>query len=259
LAIVGFAVGADAYDRFMGRYSAPLAPGFADFAAVIESVRALDVGCGPGSLTAELVRRVGPAAVAAVDPSDTFVTAAHARYPGVDVRRASAERLPFDDHVFDATLAQLVVHFMSDPVAGLREMARVTRDGGVVAACVGDHAGGEGPLSRFWEAARALDPDVDDESGLAGAREGHLAELFGAAGLGAIEETVLRITVEHPTFEEWWEPFTLGVGPAGVHVARLDVIRQDELRERCRQMLPAAPFAVTARAWAARGRAYSSS
>jgi SAM-dependent methyltransferase len=251
---VSFAVEADAYDRFMGRYSAPLAPVFADFAAVADASRALDVGCGPGSLTAELVRRLGPAAVAAVDPSDSFVAAAHARYPAVDVRRATAEHLPFEDRAFDATLAQLVVHFFSDPVVGLREMVRVTRDGGVVAACVWDHNGRDGPLSLFWEAARGLDRDVEGESHLAGTREGHLAQLFAAAGLDAIEETALGITVEHPTYDEWWEPFTLGVGPAGAYVAGLDAIRQGELRERCRQMLPPAPFSVTARAWAARGR-----
>jgi len=251
---VTFAVAADAYDRFMGRYSAPLAPVFADFAAVVDGTRVLDVGCGPGCLTAELVRRLGPAVVAAVDPSDTFVTAAETRCPGVDVRRASAEPLPFEARVFDVAMAQLVVHFMREPVVGLREMARVTRDRGVVAACVWDHNGGQGPLSVFWDAVRALDRDVEDESRLAGTREGHLGQLFGEAGLEAIEETSLRVTVEHPTFEDWWEPFTLGVGPAGVHVAGLDVIRQGELRERCRQLLPSAPFAVTARAWAARGR-----
>ena len=158
---MNFAVGADAYDRFMGRYSAPLAPVFADFAAVVGGSRVLDVGCGPGSLTAELVRRLGPAAVAAVDPSESFVTAAHARFPAVDVRRATAEQLPFEDRAFHATLAQLVVHFMSRPVVGLREMARVTRDGGVVAACVWDHEGREGPLSLFWDAARELDPAPD--------------------------------------------------------------------------------------------------
>lgn len=251
---MSFAVGADAYDRFMGRYSAPLAPAFAEFAVVVDALRVLDVGCGPGALTAELVRRLGPAAVAAVDPSDTFVNAAQERHPAVNVRRATAEQLPFEDQAFDATLAQLVVHFMREPVVGLREMARVTRQGGIVAACVWDHAGGEGPLSLFWDAAREVDRDVDDESRLAGTRKGQLAQLLREAGLHAIEETALGITVEHPTFEDWWEPFTLGVGPAGGYVAGLDVIRRGQLRERCRDMLPTAPFAVTARAWAARGR-----
>jgi SAM-dependent methyltransferase len=250
---VSFTVAADAYDRFMGRYSVPLAPQLADFAAVARGQRVLDVGCGPGALTAELVTRLGPAAVSAVDPSEPFVAAARERHPGVSVRRASAEELPFEDQAFDAALAQLVVHFMADPVVGLREMARVTRKQGVVAACVWDHAGGQGPLSLFWEAARALDSDVEDESQLAGAREGHLMQLFKAAGLHEIEESALSVTVEHSSFEEWWEPFTLGVGPAGAYAAGLDARRLARLRERCRDRLPTAPFVVTARVWATRG------
>jgi SAM-dependent methyltransferase len=252
---VGFDVAGEAYDRFMGRYSLLLSPQLADLAGVNGGQRVLDVGCGPGALTAELVTRLGPEALSAVDPSEPFVAAARARNPGVDVLQASAEQLPFPDDAFDAALAQLVVHFMSDPVAGLAEMARVTRPDGVVAACVWDHGGGRGPLSLFWEAARELDPEIDDESQLAGVREGHLAELFEAAGLHEIEETALSANLEHPSFEEWWEPFTLGVGPAGSFVAGLDAERQAELRENCRTLLPNAPFVVTAQAWAARGLA----
>ena len=250
---MSFIVGADEYDRFMGRYSAPLAPQFAELARVAAGQRALDVGCGPGSLTAELVRRLGPGAVSAVDPSEPFVAAARERHPGVSVLRAAAEDLPFEDGGFDAALAQLVVHFMVDPVAGLREMARVTRADGLVAACVWDHAGGRGPLSVFWHAARDLDPRVEDESSLAGAREGHLGELFRSAGLREIEASALSVSVEHPSFEAWWEPFTLGVGPAGGHAAGLDAEQQARLRERCRELLPEPPFALTALAWAARG------
>ena len=146
--------------------------------------RVLDVGCGPGALTAELVSRVGAASVSAVEPSASFAAAARERLPGVEVRQAAAEQLPFADGTFDAALAQLVVHFMADPVQGLREMGRVTRPGGMVAACVWDHAGGRGPLAAFWSAVRELDPAADDESGLAGVREGHLARLFAQAGLG---------------------------------------------------------------------------
>jgi SAM-dependent methyltransferase len=250
---MSFDVGADAYDRFMGRYSLPLASQLADFAGVAAGQRVLDVGCGPGALTTELVRRLGAANVAAVDPSEPFVEAARERHPGVSVQRAAAEGLPFADQEFDTALAQLVVHFMADPVAGLREMARVTRKGGVVAACVWDHAGGQGPLSLFWEAALELDPGAKGESQLAGSREGHLAELFEAAGRHDIEETALSVRVEHPSFEDWWEPFTLGVGPAGTHVAGLDAEGQALLRERCRELLPAAPFVPPARAWSARG------
>jgi SAM-dependent methyltransferase len=225
---VSFDVAAEAYDRFMGRYAVLLSSQMADLAGVRDGQRALDVGCGPGALTAELVARLGPAAVAAVDPSEPFVAAARARYPNVNVLQASAEQLPFADQTFDAALAQLVVHFMSDPVTGLAEMARVTRQGGVVVACVWDYGGGQSPLSPFWQGARELDPNVD-ESGLAGAREGHLAALFEAAGLTAIEEAALSVSLEHPSFEEWWEPFTGGVGPAGSYVAGLDQERQAEL------------------------------
>ena len=250
-----FNVAAEFYDRFMGRYSVLLAPQLADLAGVAEGHRVLDVGCGPGALTTELVRRLGPAAVVAVDPSEQFVAAARTRHPGVSVQQATAEQLPFPDESFDAALAQLVVHFMADPVAGLGEMGRVTRKQGVVTACVWDHAGGKGPLSLFWEAAHALDPEVKDESQLAGTRKGHLTELFRAARLHSVEETALSVSVEHPSFEEWWEPFTFGVGPAGAHVAGLDSASEAQLRDLCRELLPAAPFVVTARAWAARGLA----
>jgi SAM-dependent methyltransferase len=247
---VSFAVDAASYDRFMGRYSLLLAPQLADFAGVAAGQRVLDVGSGPGALTAELVARVGATNVVAVDPSPPFVAALRERLPGVEAERASAEALPFADGGFDAALAQLVVHFMADPVAGLRELARVTRAGGVVAASVWDHAGERSPLTVFWRAARELDPGSRDESELAGAREGHLVELLRSAGLERIEVSEHEAPFEAASFEAWWEPFTLGVGPAGQYVARLDEEARIALRERCRELLPDAPRAV---AWAARG------
>ena len=247
---MSFDVSADAYLRFMGRYSEPLAVQFADLAEVQSGQRLLDVGCGPGALTAELVRRTGAQAVSAVEPSASFAAAARERLPGVDVRRSAAEQLPFPDDTFDAALAQLVVHFMTDPVRGLREMSRVTRPGGMVAACVWDHAGGHGPLTAFWTAVRELDPAADDESGLAGVREGHLARLFAQAGLGQARATTLTVRVRYDSFEQWWEPFTLGVGPAGTHVASLTPDRRAELREQCRRLLPAGPFEISATVWA---------
>jgi SAM-dependent methyltransferase len=251
--IVVFDVTADAYAQFMGRYSEPLAVGFADLAGVGVRSRALDVGCGPGALTAVLVDRLGPANVAAVDPSPPFVAAAQERHPGVDLREASAEALPFSDATFDAALAQLVVHFMKDPAAGLREMRRVTKPGGTVAACVWDHGGGRGPLSVYWKAVKELDPAAEDESDRAGSRGGHLGELLRAAGLQDVTETELRVDVVHPTFEDWWAPFVSGVGPAGQYIAGLEPEQQNRLRERCRELYGDPPFTLTAIAWAARG------
>jgi len=238
----------------MGRYSSQLSPQLADLAGLPLEGRILDVGCGPGALTAELARRAGPERVTAVDPSEEFVAAVRDRHPGVQAICAPAEKLPFDGGFFDATVAQLVVNVMDDPVAGLREMARVTRDGGVVAACVWDFTDG-GPIGPFWNAARALDPAVETGSVCPGSRAGHLADLFRAAGIGDIVDGAVTVEVEHATFEDWWEPFTLGVAPSGAHVAGLEPDRRTALRELCRERLPEPPFVVSAKAWLARGAA----
>jgi SAM-dependent methyltransferase len=251
---MSFEVAAESYARFMGIYAEPLAVQFADFAGVVPGSRALDVGCGPGALTAELTRRLSAAAISAIDPSESFVSAFRERFPGIDVRLGPAEELPFDDDVFDRTLAQLVVHFMTDPVTGLREMNRVTRPGGVVAACVWDHAGGGGPLSLFWCAVADVDPEEPGEAELAGTREGQLLDLAEAAGLVDAEAGKLTVDVPFATFDEWWEPFTLGVGPAGAYVARLDPERRDELRAACARRLPDPPFVISATAWAVRAQ-----
>ncbi len=252
--MVSFNVPADAYARFMGQYAEPLAGLFVELADVRPGQHALDVGCGPGALTGLLVDRLSGPAVAAIDPSAPFVAATAARFPDVDVRSGVAEHLPFQDDSFDRTLAQLVVHFMSDPVAGLREMARVTSPGGLVAACVWDHAGDTGPLATFWQAVRDIDPGASDESDLAGTREGHLAELCEAAGLASTESSKLTVRVRFATFADWWEPYTMGVGPAGAYVAQLDEPGRDAVRSRCAQRLPAAPFEVSASAWCVRAR-----
>ena len=244
-----FLVPAEAYGRFMGRFSEPLAAVFADACGVRAGQRVLDVGCGPGALTAELVRRLGPDAVTAIDPSPPFVEAAATRFPRVDVRTGAAEDLPFADASFDAALAQLVVHFMADPVAGLREMGRVTRPGGTVGACVWDFGEGGSPLSVFWRAAREVDPEAPNESGRPGTREGQLADLARRAGLTAVRPGMVSVTVDFPTFDAWWEPFQLGVGPAGAYVAGLDPDHRAALRDRCAELLPEAPFSVTASAW----------
>ena len=142
---------------------------------------------------------------------------------------------------------------MADPVAGLREMARVTRPHGIVAACVWDHGTRRASLSPFWRVVRELDPTADDESQLAGARRGHLGQLFRAAGLGHVEETELTVERAFDGFDDWWEPFTQGVGPAGGYVAGLDEGGRTRLVDSLRATLPAGPFVLTAVAWTARG------
>lgn len=246
---MSFQVPAQAYGRFMGRFSEPLADQFVEVAQLSGARRALDVGCGPGALTARLVALLGDEGVSAVDPSEPFVAAARERFPGVDIQQGRAESLPFPDATFDAALASLVVHFMSDPVAGLREMARVTRPGGVVAATVWNHATSAGPLSLFWEAVRSVDPQAEGEGDYAGVREGDLASLFRAAGLDRLDERVLTVQVPFESFEQWWEPYTLGVGPAGQYVAGLDDARREVLRQECRRRVPEGRFTVDASGW----------
>ncbi|MFZ2013266.1 MAG: methyltransferase domain-containing protein [Nocardioides sp.] len=238
-----------AYDRFPGRFARALAHESVDIVDPRPSQRVLDVGCGPGALTALLVDRVVAGAVSAADPDAAFVEATQALLPGVDVRRAAAERLPHADTTFDSTADQLVVHFMTDPVAGLREMARVTRPGGTVTACVWDNAGGAGTLSSLWRAARDLDPGVRDESDAAGAREGRLAQLAHEAGLVRVESSRLTVEIIISTFDAWWEPFNLGVGSGGACVRALQAPHREELRSRLERAWGPGPFTVPASAW----------
>ena len=253
---MAFDVAAEAYDLFMGRYSDPLATELLAAVGLTAGERVLDVGCGPGVLTRRLVDVVGSDHVAAVDPSPPFVEAARQRLPGVQVEQAGAEHLPFEDGGFDHALAQLVVPFMAEPAAGLREMRRVTRTGGSVAATAWNNAaGGTGPLSPFWRAVEAVDPGAYDEARLVGQRDGDLVALFREAGLEEVRQLTLTIRVTHASFSEWWEPYTGGVGPAGDYVARLDEAGKERLRVRAREQLGDGPITITGSAWCAVGRA----
>ena len=238
----------------MGRFSEPLAGQFADWLRPAPGQRALDVGCGPGALTASLVAELGAAQVSALDPSQSFVAAIRERLPGVDVRCGIAEALPWPGGTFDLTAAQLAVHLMADPPAGVAEMARVTRPGGTVAATVWDFGGGTAPTSVFWRAARDVDPAAPDETDQPGGREGQLAGLLRQAGLCEVESAVLSVQLGFTSFDAWWKPFTLGVGPPGDYLAGLGDEQRAALRAACARLLPAAPFTMAARSWAARGR-----
>ena len=248
-----FAAPAEQYDRFVGRYLPTLGPALADAAGVAAGMRVLDVGCGPGGLTRELASRVGAAAVAAIDPAPQFAAACAERNPGADVRVGVAEELPWADGDFDAVLSSLVIGFMTDPDRGVREMARVTRPGGVVAACMWDTtAGGMTALRTFWDAVRQVDPGAEGERRMAGTAEGDIAERFRRAGLEDVVAGELAARGAYTDFEDYWEPLTFGIGPSGQHLVSLPADRQAAVREACRAALPTGPFVLEARAWYAR-------
>lgn len=249
---MSFEVAADAYDRFMGRFSIPLAEAFVEWALLPEDGRVLDVGCGPGAQLRALLRERPADELVGVDPSRSFLEAARERFPGVDVREGRAEALPFEDDAFTATIAGLVVHFLDDAAAGIAEMVRVTEPGGVVGATVWDIAGGRTPYTVFSRALAGSTEDPPQPPPL-GSRPGDLAGLLLDAGCRDVEETAIGVEVGFASFDEWWEPYTLGVSRPGARLQALPEVERERVRERCRHMLGDGPFRVSAVAWAARG------
>ena len=249
---------AEAYDRHVGRYGAQLGAGLIETAAVRAGQRALDVGCGTGQLTTVLAEVLGRENVAAVDPSEAFVEACRKRVPGADVRVGAGEQLPFAAGEFDAVLAQLVVQLMEDSAAGVREMARVARPGGVVAACVWDSK--TMPLLRsFWDAAVAVSPERAGALSEA-QRVGHygpekLEALWRGAGLTKISTGEILVEAAYESFDELFQPFEAGPGHSGACFGSLNEADQARLRDQVFVALgePQAPFTLSARAWSVRG------
>jgi SAM-dependent methyltransferase len=226
-----FGVAGTAYDAFMGRYSRPLAHQFADAAGIRRGETALDVGCGPGALAAVLTDRLGPDAVTACDPAPGFVDECRTRHPGITVEQARAESLPFDTGSFDHALAQLVLHFVSEPDRAAREMMRVVRPGGCVSACVWDFDDGMEMLRAFWDAALEIDPGAPDEARtLHFGRAGEIATLFASVGMVDVRESTLSVTSSYANFDELWRGFLAGVGPAGAHCLSLGATDRERLR-----------------------------
>ncbi len=256
----GFRAPADAYDRHIGRYGPELARELIAAAGIRPGDHVLDVGCGPGALTGELVAIAGqPQLVAAVDPSPPFAAACAERLPGTDVRTGAAEALPFADETFDAALAQLVVNFMADATAGVREMARVVRPGGAVGLAVWDYAHGMTLLRRFWDAAEALDPaaaERDEGRTMRYCSPGELTQLLTGAGLDAVVVDAVIVTAWYDGHDDLWAPLEQGVGPSGAYVAALAPAARAALREELFRRLEVidAPFMLDARAFLATGR-----
>ena len=247
-----FSVQAEAYDRFVGRYGEALGRAVAERVGVEPGMRALDVGAGTGKLTGVLSDLLGEENVAAVEPSQPFVAALRERFPTADVQLGAAEELPWQNEAFDAVFAQLVINFMAQPERGVGEMRRVTRDGGIVAGAVWDYGAGMTLLTRFWEAASAVgDAAADERTTMQFGQEGKLADLFGDVGLRDVEDGAIVVSATYESFDDLWEPFTKGVGPAGAHVVSLSPDERERLRTEYERRLgsPAGPFELDARAW----------
>ncbi|MEP7379632.1 MAG: methyltransferase domain-containing protein [Chloroflexota bacterium] len=250
---------ADAYDRYVGRYSPLLARRLVAIAGVAPGQRAVDVGCGTGALTGQLVSVLGSGSVAAADPSEQFVAVCRARNPGVRVSVAPAEALPFGDAEFDHALSQLVVNFMADAHAGVAEMRRVSRPGGTITAATWDYAEGMTLIRAFFDAAMALDPaagEHDEGRHMRYCQPGELHDLWLESGLLDVKVQPVVVSAGYADFDDLWQPLEHGVGPAGRYAVSLDVEHRQALRDELRRRLNVgdAPFELTARAWVARGQ-----
>lgn len=248
-----FSGSSDAYERFMGRYSRPLARAFADFAGVREGMRVLDIGAGTGALTDELISRAGLAGVAALEPSPDYSAALRERLPQVDVRTSTAEELPWEDGSFDAALSQLVVLFLKDAPAATREQLRVLRDGGVGAVCMWELDGLE-MIKILNELRRRMDPNASPPA-TNYRSEQSLRELFESAGFRDVETTVLESSVEHGSVDELWDAAIHVGGPGGPIAKALPPEALAQGRMGFAELLgnPSGAFTLRGRAAAVRG------
>ena len=252
---------ASSYEKYMGRWSARLAPLFAEFARVRDGDRVLDVGCGTGSLVEAVANLTRRSEIVGLDPTPGFIAYARQRFadPRITFDQGSAFELPYPRRSFDQSLSMLVLMLIPTPDKAASEMRRVTKPGGTVAACTWDGAGGMERASIFWSEAIRLDPAAESraERPKHCNLKGHLSDLWKAAGLNDVEETAIDIRMDFDCFDDFWLPHLEGVGPVGVYVADLSDEGRDALREALRSRVLAGqsdgPFVLTARSWAVRG------
>jgi SAM-dependent methyltransferase len=247
------------YEPFVGRWSRLVAQQFVPWLKVAPGSAWLDVGCGTGALAAAALEVAEPVSVAGIDPSAGFVEHARRQVPGADFEVGDAQALAFPAASFDAVVSALVLNFVPDPALAASEMWRVARPGGRVAAYVWDYGEGMQMLRSFWDAAVALDPgaaDLDEGPRFPLCRPGPLRELWEAAGLRGVEVRALEVPTRFRDFDDYWEPFLGGQGPAPGYCLAQPADRREALRERLRRALPAAAggaIELTARAWAVMG------
>lgn len=252
----------DAYEPFIGRWSRPVARQFLAWLAVPPGGRWLDVGSGTGALSQTILEAAAPLAVRGVDRSDGYVAYARAHVPDgrASFETGDAQDLPGPPAAFDAAVSGLVLNFIPQPERMLAGMVRAVRPGGVVGLYVWDYAGQMQLIRYFFDAATALDPaaaEVDEGSRFPICQPGPLAELFRAAGLGQVATRPIDVPTVFRDFDDYWQPFLGGQGPAPGYLLSLSGERRAALRERLRATLPTAPdgsIPLVARAWAARGR-----
>ena len=251
-----------AYDAYMGRWSRALARPFLAALAPPRQARWLEIGCGTGALTAAILETQDPAAVLACEPAQPLLDHArrHLTDPRVTFRLAASGTLPRDGTPCDVVVSSLVLNFLPDPLAAVREMAACARTGGVVAAMVWDYAGQMELLRYFWDTATGLDPaaaSLDEGRRFPLCTPAKLAALWQTGGLEQVRTGAVTIATEFDGFADYWQPLLGGTGPAPAYVASLTPDRRTTLRAALQAALPA-PVAgrliLQARAWTVEGR-----
>jgi len=249
----------DAYERYVGRWSRRVAPMFLSWLRIPDGRRWLDVGCGTGALCAAIVDRCAPLSVTGVEPSEGFLKTAKENLAGrAELRHGSATAIPLGDASVDVVVSGLVLNFVPDQRAALVEMERVTASGGTIAAYVWDYAGKMELMRLFWDAAVELNPDaarMDEGIRFPLCHPEALMALFASAGLHGVEETAIDVPTPFASFDDYWQPFLGGQGPAPAYAMSLDEDTRTRMRDRIRERITVqadGSISLTARAWAVR-------